>query len=93
MFIYLPHRKTKTQFEKDTHHETSRRSSPDRHRPLRRHAVVSISADQAELASAYVQEAKFGHFKKKAFKKGFYGGFAGKKFVGKKKFKSKVFFY
>ncbi len=53
-------------------------------------AAVTVSVDQADLATFYAQDVKFkkfhGHrgFKKKAFKKGFYGkGFASKKYVGK----------
>lgn len=54
-------------------------------------AAVTVSVDQADLATLHAQDVKFkkfhGHrgFKKKAFKKGFYGkGFGSKKFVGKK---------
>lgn len=56
-------------------------------------AVVSLAVVDASVdAQDYVQEVKFGHFKKRGFKKGFGGGFKKKKFVGKK-FKRGVFFY
>ncbi len=53
-------------------------------------ASPAVATAQADFS---VEQVKFGHghFKKKAFKKGYYGGFAKKKFVGKK-FKGGFFF-